>query len=301
MTGNIVRAASVRRRTLGVMLTLGAMLMALSLASSASATPTGEYAVFAQCPLSNEALSACLAAKTETGEFIVGKEKVPISKAITLQGGFIENEETGALTFVGAANGETLSKTPQAVPGGLAGLIACKEISNFFERVACELVFENGVTGVNATTELAAPASSIGLNEGNLLGEEGTALSLPVKVHLENPFLGSECYVGSNASPVVLNLTTGTTSPPAPNKPIKGSVGKVEVNSEGTILTLSKNSLVNNSFAAPGTSGCGGILFSWILDPIVNAKLGIPAAAGHNTAILNGTLHQSGAARVREH
>jgi hypothetical protein len=51
-----------------------------------------------------------------------------------------------------------------------------------------------------------------------------------VKVRLENPFLGSECYVGSNSSPVVLNLTTGTTSPPAPNKPIKGTVGNIEVN-----------------------------------------------------------------------
>jgi hypothetical protein len=290
-----------RQRVLGLTLAVAAAVMALAVASPALATPTGEYAVFAQCPLSNEALNACIDAKTETGEFIVGKEKVPISKAITLQGGFIENEETGALTFVGAANGETLSKTPQAVPGGLAGLVACKEIKEIIERIACELVFENGVTGVNATTELAAPASSIGLNEGNLLGEEGTALSLPIKVHLENPFLGSECYIGSNSSPVVLNLTTGTTSPPAPNKPIKGSVGKVEVNTEGTILTLSKNSLVNNSFAAPGSSGCGGILLSWILDPIINGKLGLPSAAGTNTAILTGTLHQAGAARVREH
>jgi hypothetical protein len=41
------------------------------------------------------------------------------------------------------------------------------------------------LTGVIATTELAAPASSIGVNLGNLLNAEGTALSLPVKVHLE--------------------------------------------------------------------------------------------------------------------
>jgi hypothetical protein len=300
MKGKIARASSVRLRTLSVMMTLTAALMALGFASSANATPTGEYAVFAQCPLSNTSLNGCVAAKTETGEFVVGNEKVPITNPITLQGGFIENEVTEVLTFVGAANGETLSKSPQKVPGGLLGLVKCNEISNFFERLACEITFENGVTGVNATTELAAPASSIGLNEANLLGEEGTALSLPVKVHLENPFLGSECYVGSNSSPVVLNLTTGTTSPPAPNKPIKGSAGTASVNTEGTILTIAKNSLVNNSFAAPGSSGCGG-LFSFLIGPIVNSKLGLPAAAGHNTAILNGTLRQAGAARVREH
>ncbi|MHB8242513.1 MAG: hypothetical protein ACYDHN_11030 [Solirubrobacteraceae bacterium] len=300
MVNKVQRSVKFRRGTLSLAMVIATALAALVGTSSAMATPTGEYAVFADCPLSNSSLSACVQAKTESGEFIVGKETVPITKAITLQGGFIENEETEAITFVAAADGNTLSKTPQPVPGGLAGLFACKEISNIIERIACEVTFENGVTGVNATTELAAPASSIGLNESNLLGETGTALSLPVKVHLENPFLGSECYIGSNSSPIVINFTTGTTSPPAPNKPIKGSAGTTSVNSEGTILTISKNSLVNNSFAAPGTSGCGGI-FSFLLDPLINLKLGLPSSAGHNTAILNGTLKQAGAPRVREH
>jgi hypothetical protein len=43
---------------------------------------------------------------------------VPITNTFTLQGGAIENEETGAEAFVGALNGETLSKTPQNVPSG---------------------------------------------------------------------------------------------------------------------------------------------------------------------------------------
>ncbi len=279
---------------------LALALTALVGAAPALATPTGEYAVFADCPLSNSSLSACISAKTESGKFIVGKETVPIEKVITLQGGFIQNEVTEAITFVAAADGNTLSKTPQKVPGGLAGLVKCNEISNIVERIACELVFENGVTGVNATTELAAPASSIGLNETNLITASGTALSLPVKVHLENPFLGNACYVGSNAAPIVINLTTGTTSPPLPNKPITGNVGTLEVNEESTILKFSKNSLVNNSFAAPGTNGCGG-LFSFLIGPIINAKLGVPSAAGHNTAVLNGTLQQASASVVREH
>jgi hypothetical protein len=289
-----------RPRLLGVAVALAAMVTGLSVASPALAEPTGEYSVFAQCPLSDASLSACLYAKTESGEFVAGNQAVPITSPITLQGGFTENEETEALTFVGAANGETLSKTPQKVPGGLLDIVKCNEISNEYEREACEWVFENSLTGVNATTELAAAASSIGLNEANLLAEEGTALTLPVKVHLENPLLGGECYIGSNASPIDLNLTTGATSPPSPNKSIKGSAGTTSVNSEGTILTISKNSLVNNSFAAPGVSGCGESL-SFLLDPIVDAKLGLPAAAGHNTAILNGTLKQAGAKRVREH
>jgi hypothetical protein len=292
--------ANARRFTLVVAMMLMASFGAMSVASTAMATPKGEFAVFSDCPLTAPGIKACLVAKTESGQFTVGKETVPIKNAITLQGGFKENED-GSLSFIAAADGNTLSKTAQPVPGGLAGLVNCPEISNFIERILCEVTFENGVTGVNATTELAAPASSIGLNEENLLTETGTALTLPVKVKLENPLLGSECYIGSNSNPIVINFTTGTTSPPLPNKPIKGSAGTEESNPEGNILTISKNSLVNNSFAAPGATGCGGGLISLILDPIINAKLGIPATAGHNTAILNGTLKQASAKVVKAH
>jgi hypothetical protein len=272
----------------------------LALTSSASATehhPKGEYAAFADCPLSNPAAVACIFAKTESGEFQIAKEKVPIVNAITLQGGISQNE-AGEDKFIAAEDGNTLSKTPQKVPGGLAGLVKCNEISNFFERIACELVFENGATGVNATTELAAPASSIGINLTNFAERSGTALSLPVKVHLENPFLGSSCYIGSNAHPVVIELTTGKTSPPPPNKSIEGSEGEISFNESFTILTAKNNILVNNSFAAPGSEGCGGI-FSFLIDPLVNAKLGLPSAAGHNTAILKGTLKEAESAAVK--
>jgi hypothetical protein len=259
--------------------------------------PKGEYAPFADCPLSNSAVEDCLLANTEGGGFVIGKEKVPIAKTITLQGGVTAFGHP-AEAFVGAEDGNTLSKTPQKVPGGLAGLVKCNEISNFIERIACELIFENGVTGVNATTELAAPASSIGLHSINLLTGSGTALSLPVKVHLENPFLGSSCYIGSNAHPVVIELTTGTTSPPEPNKPITGSPGETSFNEAETIFSIKNNELVNNSFAAPGAEGCGGF-FSFLIDPLVNAKLGLPSAAGHNTAILKGTLKVAIAAAVK--
>jgi hypothetical protein len=268
----------------------------LVMASSALAVehhPKGEYAQFADCPLSNSSVGACVYAKTESGEFVVGKQQVPIVNPITLQGGVIFGSPE---KFVAAEDGNTLSKSPQKVPGGLAGLIRCNEIKEFFLRLACEIVFENGLTGVNATTELAAPASSIGINTVNLLTAKGTALSLPVKVHLENAFLGSGCYIGSNAHPIVIELTTGTTSPPPPNKPITGSVGELSLNEAETILTSKNNKLVNNSFAAPKTEGCGAF---GILDGLVDSKLGLPAAAGANTAILIGTLKNANAAAVK--
>ncbi len=287
-----------RTRLLTIIMAVAAPVALLATASSAFAVehhPKGEFAEFADCPLSNPGTLACILAKTEGGEFKVGNETVPIAKTITLQGaiGVVGGKEG----FIGAEDGNTLSKTPQKVPGGLAGLVKCNEISNFLERIACEVTFENGLTGVNATTELAAPASSIGINQNNLIEETGTALSLPVKVHLENPFLGSSCYIGSNAHPVVIELTTGKTSPPPPNKSISGTVGEPSLNPGGSIITLKNNKLVNNSFAAPGVTGCGGI-FELLVDPIVNLKLGVPAAAGRNTAILKGTLKLANAEAV---
>ena len=123
-------------------------------------------------------------------------------------------------------------------------------------------------------------------------------MSLPIRVHLENPFLGSECYIATNTHPLVIPFTTGTTSPPAPNTPISGSPGELAFNDGGTILTISKNSLVNNSFAAPEATGCGGV-FAFLIDPIIDAKLGLPAAAGQNTAILDGTLKVGNAESVK--
>lgn len=302
MRKRIGRFAGSRRRASLVVVSLVASLGVLSLASSAMATPKGEFAVFADCPLKVTGLNACLYATTESGEFTIGKKTVPIVKTQVLQGGLKETESGTGVEFVAAADGNTLPKTPQKVPGGLTGLVNCTEIkgSGFLEktlRASCEAIFENGTTGVNAIVELAAPASHIELNIGNLLSASGTALSLPVKVRLENSLLGSSCYVGSNSSPIVIPLTTGTTSPPLPNKPITGSVGELEFTASG-ILRIHKNSLVNNSFAAPATKGCGGI-FEFLLAPIINSQLGVPSAAGHNTAILNGTLQQASAEAVK--
>ncbi len=301
MTENSSRlVASARRRALiAVTVAVIGPLAALGAASPALAVehhPTGIFAPFADCPLANTSLNYCIIAQTKSGEFKVGKKTVPIVNTITLQGGFIGSE--GNLKFYAAENGETLSKTPQPVPGGLLGVVAPSILPGFLREIFNEFI-NKGPTGVTATTELAAPASSIGLNTENLIEETGIALSLPVKVKLSNPFLGENCYLGSNAHPIVIEFTSGTTSPPAPNKPIKGKAGEFEEEDEFLLIRLKNNTLVNNSFAAPGAEGCGGI-FSFLVDPAVNAEIGLPAPAGENTAILNSTLETAFANAVRE-
>jgi len=255
--------------------------------------PTGEFAVFKHCPTSNPSVALCFYAVSSGGEFHVGTTTVPINKPIILQGGSSINEETGAETFVGANNGESLSKTALNVPGGLLGIMAPTGWPTWLQNIFNEFI-NNGITGVTATTELVG---NPGISRSNLLSAEGTALELPVRVKLGNVFLGESCYIGSAAHPIIQHLTTGTTSPPAPNTPISGTVGELSFNEAFTKVTVKNNSLVDNAYAAPAAEGCGGI-FSFLIDPAVDAKLGLPAAAGHNTTRLNGTLENATAAAV---
>jgi hypothetical protein len=304
-----------RKQALVIVIALTASLAALSVAAPALAAPKGEYAAFADCPLSNAGVQGCIVGRTESGKFILGKRTVPIEKTITLQGGFEEENPCNypfqgkgecRLPFVGAADGNTLSKTPQNVPGGLIGMVNCSAITNSSLRELCEAIEKSKANAVTATTELAAPASSIGLSEAALfepiLSEAFgiPALSLPVKVKLDNPLLGEACYIGSEAEPITLKLITGKTNPPAPNKSITGHLGEITSRAEGGILVIKNNSLVDNSFAAPGANGCGGS-FSSLIDPLVDAQLGLPSAAGNNTAILEGTLEQASAELAKEH
>ncbi len=282
---------------LASLLVLGSALLMLA----PEHRPRGDYAPFGQCPLGDSATTLCLLTQTEGGEFIVGEKVVPISKTITLQGGVhvIENKEKEIVRdeFIGAKNGETLSRTPQAVPGGLLGTVDPDLLPAGLREIDNEFI-DNGIANVTATIELAVPASSIDIDVQDLVEGEGAALSLPVKVKLSNAFLGESCYIGSNAHPITLPLTTGKTNPPKPNEPIKGKVGEARFKDEYNLTTIRGSSFVNNSFAEPEAKGCGGVL-SFLIDPAVNAKLGLPAAAGHNTAILSGTLQDANAPAVK--
>ncbi len=273
----------------GLLAALGTLVFA-SVSIAAPHHPTGEYAQFADCPLNRATITDCVYSVTSGGSFTLGKKTVPIVNPVTLQGGFEGAEET--TKFFGAEDGNTLSKTPQPVPGGLLGITAPtwwpKSIQNWFNNLINE-----GFTGVNATVELAEPATSIKLNTANLLEEKGTALGLPVKFHLENPILGSNCYIGSNSNPIHINFTTGASGK------LHGAAGEVTFNPEFTIVTVSGGKLVNNVYTAPGATGCGGFLIEYLLDPLVNSLVGVPSGAGANSAVLEGKLQDAQAEYVR--
>ncbi len=166
----------------------------------------------------------------------------------------------GSVVFVPPAGTNGFFASAVDVPGGLLGI---------------DLPF--GFTRVSAQAQLAGLPSAIRVNLSNL------SLSVPVKLKLSNTFLSSSCYIGSNSNPVVLNLTTGTTNPPAPNRPISGSIGSASF-TNGYLL-FSGNLNVDNSFAIPAARGCG-LFNGGLIDTLINLKLKLPSAGGNNTMII---------------
>jgi hypothetical protein len=287
-----------QRKRAGCTALLAVALAALGLAGSASATLTGNYTRFQQCPFSNLEVKKCLFSVTESGEVVLGSKKVPIVNPVTLQGGYGAAVE-GFAPFFAATNGETLSKSPQPVPGGLLGLVP-PEGSPPLIKALVEAAAKNGLTGVNSTLELAKPASEIRISEKHLGEEEDVAIKIPVKIHLENPFLGSNCYVGSPGTPIIWELTSGETAPPPPNEPIVGSAGSISFLEEGRILFAEEAELVDNAWSAPGATGCGGPLLELLVDPVIDIAGELPAESGHNTAILVSDASLGSALAVRK-
>jgi hypothetical protein len=291
-----MRTQPLRRGALGAAL-LAAALACIGLAPTAQAKLVGEFTKFQYCPWKEASTLKCIYALTKGGKVVLGSKDVTITSSVLLQGGFGTPDPTTKVSkFYGATNGVTLQKVPQNVPGGLAGVVPQKGSGWLVERLV-KFFFENSLTGLSSTLELAKPATAIEISEFAMSRKEGVALKMPIKIHLENPFLGSKCYVGSESSPITWNLTSGKTSPPGPNTSIEGSFGKASFLEEGLILHLEENKLVDNSWSAPQATGCGGIL-GFLVNPVVNSQLGT-VTAGHNTAILENSVDLASTAAIK--
>jgi hypothetical protein len=262
--------------------------LAMSSSSALAAAPTGDFAPFKYCPYNNAAVATCLQALTTSGSFKLGNATVPITAAtpVTLQGGFTLNDSDATTTWFNAVGADTLSKTRMKVPGGLLGLVDTGGLTGLLiTALNNAIAAENDVY---ATAELAGAVKFDFI--AFFFGTNDPAVTLPLKIHLENPFLGSGCYIGSSSKPVTLKLTVGTTSPPPPNAPITGSAGDITSNADGSVTTAAGNRLVDNSFSVPAASNCGiTFLDKLLVTPAVNLKEGLPSPAGKNTAIMQGT------------
>lgn len=297
---------------------LGLCLVALFTIGAAAAVPALAskenekrleklYSVYKNCPINNPVVNECIFAQTaggkNGGQYTVGSITVPLSKSIVLQGGVKFNEETGEEVFIAPETGGALEAPPLKVPGGLAHRVTPQP----FWPTALKESYESAKANQELTaTETLELAGEPGISRTNLLEESGTAFYLPMKVHVNSPWLttlgGNTCYVGSNEHPIIVKLTTGQSTGPFPYEfnTGHGSVGNIEFFDEFADIVLANSTLVDDEYAvSTGAEGCGGEFASYI-DPAISAAAGVPAPSGANNVVLKGTLNDTEATRLIE-
>lgn len=238
--------------------------------SSAVRTADGETwpAPFTHCPVgvvtnpeTGATTSTCIAAVGRAGTFKLGKTVVTLGPGTDLQGGLGSTPDGPG--FILANDGHTLSGPDQSVPGGVLGIASIQDL----------------LPGV---TDIAAEVRLVGTPEFVLAAN--VRITLPIQVRLKNGLLGNSCVIGTPETPIVLQLTSGTTTPPEGVEPMTGFNGTVAQPALGaSVLEFVGQTVVDNTFAVPGATGCGPL---GLLNGTVNGKSGLPAAPGESHASL---------------
>jgi hypothetical protein len=284
LAGTRKRSVSVRTISLAGALTLVGLSLVVSLtpgpAGATSKAIPAKLAKFGNCPVNVKGVATCLFSSTTSTTFEIGSATVKSSSPTTLSLG-LRYTKTGQPVAVLPTNGTQALQSPAIpLPGGLTGVSG----------------LSGGELAVTVTPQLVGvPTVSL----ANLFAAKGSGLTLPIDVLVSTPtgLLGPDCTIGDQADPITLHLTTGTTKPPSPNTPIKGKPGTTSSTPQG-LITVAGMTLVDNSFAVPGTDNCGT---GGILDEVLDLDKSLPSPAGSNTAILSGSSYTAPAALIRQY
>jgi hypothetical protein len=267
---------------------------------------TGNWTDFANCPANLIGRGACVHSYTTGGTVQIGHSNVPISvPGDTLDAGLTEEEEVtplcalvgGTECIISPPHG-ILNGPAQPVPGGLLGTIGNAQLTDVSAKLEWAVSVAPGRPFGLETSCGSDPLVTFDLCK-LLNARSGTAATLSVKIHLLSPFLGSGCFIGSAAAPIVIPLTTGLTNPPPPATPIHGKAYE-RVVPRASATQLLGTTLVSNSFAVPVANGCGTSSGS-LVDSAINHKLGLPSPAGQNKIVINANGEERSGQEVLEH
>ncbi|MDQ6527404.1 hypothetical protein RB608_27565 [Nocardioides sp. LHD-245] len=241
---------------------------------------------FANCPVQNNAVTACYVMETSSVGIKAGKfDEATTTDPMVLQFGGIADSVKQTVISVPPANGVSpLQAPPIELPGGILGIPG-------FEFWPLEAYITPEIVGLPQ------------LNLDNLMTNE-PVMNLNLKARISNPFtnvltmLGDRCTIGSDSSPIKLNLTAGTTNPPPPNQPITGVPGTFDYNYQGTgVIRLSGQTVVDNAWGLPKASGCG---LTGALNGVIDIADGqANAGPGHNSTTMDTTIWSVSANKVR--
>jgi hypothetical protein len=266
---------------------LGA-LASMGTATAAAAVPNGEWAPFTRCPVDAPAMLAadglartpqCVVSTSPSGSIKLGKTTVTTGRT-NLQIGVVQNAD--GTSSVVAPPGGALVADSATVPGGLLGLMCPSNVPAI--TAICEQLSNSTLNKITATVESVGTPYAFDQTAGILTDQP--IVAIPVRIHLENPFLGSRCYIGTAANPIVLR-PENRQFPEFGMSFFQGD-GTAAEDGEMSRINLTGATQNDSTFAVPGASGCGLGLFG-LIDAAVNAKTGLPSATGNNSLTLNNT------------
>ncbi|MEV1018937.1 hypothetical protein [Streptomyces sp. NPDC050264] len=277
-----------------------ATIASIGTSSAAGTQLNGNWAPFNRCPVDNAAMlgadgvtdqATCISSSSASGVIKIGSSVVPTGKT-DLQVGIVTHSD-GTNSVVAPSDGALIAD-PADLPGGLLGLMCPSSVP--VVSAVCGQITNSTVNRIVATVESVGTPSDFQLLAG--VSEGVPIISIPVRIHLSNPLIGSNCYIGTKSAPVILRPGNAA----APNVAADSATSNGTPASEGPFgrLALTGSTQQDLTFAAPGASGCGPLglgAFNWA----VNLKSGLPAASGTNSVKLNntstylGTLNDPGA------
>ncbi|MGI5439701.1 hypothetical protein ACQEV4_20630 [Streptomyces shenzhenensis] len=256
-------------------------------ATAATAQLNGEWAPFTRCPvdaplmLGADGLARtpqCVVSSSPNGSITLGNTTV-VTGRTDLQLGIVQNSD-GTSTVVAPPAGAIIADSA-SVPGGLLGLMCPSGIPAI--TAICEQLANSTLNKITATVESIGTPSDFDQSAGVVTGLP--IVALPVRIHLENPFLGANCYIGTKTDPIVLR-PKNLTYPEFGLSFFKGD-GTLADDGEMSRISLTGAAQNDSDFAVPGAAGCG--LGVGLIDAAVNLKTGLPSAAGRNSLTLNDT------------
>jgi len=253
------------------------------------APPGGIYAPFTNCallnPLMQESVSAtgCVAGDGLSGTIKIGNLTTAIVHPVTAQFGIWSvpngspNQFSGGLLPPPAGVSAELATSPEFVPGGLLQALGCATATNsVIEKLCTEAKYYGGsYLDVYALAQEALPVSNFIV----------TTWTQPIKIRLVNPLLGSNCYIGGNDNPIVLNpaIGGGTLSEETDPNPKK--------HPDTAVLQIAGATATDTTFAAGVLTGCGpGGSANIAVDEQLDSYAGLPSASGNNSFTLNGNF-----------
>ncbi|MCG7525617.1 hypothetical protein MHW47_14345 [Streptomyces sp. OfavH-34-F] len=261
-----------------------AAVASMGTATAATTTLNGNWAPFDRCPVDDPAMLAadgatdtaiCVSSRSASGSIKLGNTEVPVG-ASDLQIGVV-NHPGGTSTVISPKGGALIADSAK-VPGGLLGLMCPNDVPVI--TGICNTLTDVNLNRVTATIESVNTPTGFQLVAGTTTGKP--IVTLPVRIHLQNPLLGDKCYIGSASDPILLK-PQNLTQPAISSEKFAGD-GTPDPTGPMNRLNLLGATQTDTTFSVPGTNGCG-LLGS--LNWAVNLKTGLPSASGNNHVTLN--------------